>query len=240
MSRLWIIGDSFTGAASFPNKNWPQQVCDKFKGDSYIVKSKPSRDFQTILDIFLRNLKNISKDDFVILVVPALTRVRLPRFEKAWDIEHTNLTIPFKQDNSHFDYFIGASSYRKEAPELYSRLEEPLFELNHDDCSKLTQTTSIINASNASKENYIEILKSLKEYLPFEIFIWSWQNEIESDIVTNKKMIIEEIGFWHTLYDLYKETNGQEGSEGDVHFSPKMHKAFADYLIVKFPQFFNV
>jgi len=246
MSKLWIIGDSFTGFGNRPNKNWVQQVSDKFKGESFIVKSKPSRDFQTILDIFLRNLKNISKDDFVILVVPTLSRVRLPRYEKAWDIEYTNLKIEFETidtwegDNSHFDYFIGSKSYRKETPFLDFRLAEPFFELEDDEVDKMIQTTEIINDSDASKENYIEILKSLKEYLPFEIFIWSWNNEIESDIIINKNQIEKEIGFWHTIYDEWKETNGLVGTEGDHHFSKKMHNAFANYLINKFPQFFNV
>ena len=56
----------------------------------------------------------------------------------------------------------------------------------------------------------------------------------------NKNQIVDAIGFWHTLRDLYEETNGQDGKLGDAHWSLKTHKAFADYLIVKFPQFFNV
>jgi len=245
MSRLWIIGDSFTGSGQIPNKNWVDQLSDKFKGESFIVKSKPSRDFQTILDIFLRSLKNISKDDFVILVVPSLSRVRLPRYEKAWDIEYTNIKAQWGnndlwKDDNHFDYFMGSKSYRKEVTCLQSRLAEPFFELEDDEVDKMIQTTEIINASDASKENYIEILKSLKEYLPFEIFIWSWNNEIESDIIINKNQIEKEIGFWQTSFDEWIETNGLEGTKGDHHFSKKMHNAFANYLINKFPQFFNV
>jgi hypothetical protein len=239
MSKLWIIGDSFTGSLMAPKKAWTQQVSDKFKGDC-IVKSKPSRDFQTILDIFLRNLKDIKENDFVILTIPSLARIRLPRAIPARDIEHSNMNINFQSSNDYRDYFIGAWSYTKETDDMEYRLEEPLFEFTHEECIGKLQIQSIINSSLASKNNYIDILKSLIEYLPFKIFIWSWQNEINSDIITNKDKITEEIGFWHTLYDEWKETEGKSGTQGDHHFSEKMHNAFADYLIVKFPQFFNV
>ena len=66
MSKLWIIGDSFAGSGKIGEEAWTQQICSKFKGDEYYVSSKGGRDFQTILDIFLRNLKDIKKNDIVI------------------------------------------------------------------------------------------------------------------------------------------------------------------------------
>ena len=240
MSKLWIIGDSFTGSLPHPKKAWTQQICDKFKGNSYIVKSKPSRDIQTILDIFLRNIKDIKEDDFVILTIPSLARVRLPRNTPTRDVEHSNLNIDFESSKDYKDYFIGAWSYTKETDDIEYRLEEPLFELTHSDCIDKTEIQAIINSSNASKQNYIDIFDSLIKYLPFKIFIWSWQNEFNCDIITNKDTITDEIGFWHTLYDEWKESNGLNGTQGDHHFSEKMHKAFADYVIVKFPEFFNL
>ncbi len=237
MSKLWIIGDSFAGSGP---DSWVRQICLKFKGEKYYASSRGSRDFQTILDIFLRNLKNIQKDDFVILIIPSLSRIRLPLETPLTDVEHSNEFKLFEDKKNILDYFVGSHSYMKSNPEL--KLEYPLTNIEESTLKNETNNSiwPITNSSNASKKNYIEILKSLKEYLPFEIFIWSWENEIESDIVMNKNQIVDAIGFWHTLRQLYEETNGQDGHPGDSHWSPKTHRAFADYLIVKFPQFFNV
>lgn len=238
MSKLWIIGDSFSGSADNINfLSWAQILCKKFKGNNYYVSSRGSRDFQTIFDIFLRNIKNISTDDFVILVVPTLQRTRLPLKTPIKDIEETNQKI------LAIDYFIGAHSYNLENPD--KQLEEPLFGMDNDFILKkelgLTENLGMIcNSSKASINNWLDIIDSIKSYVPFQIFLWSWTDEIDSDLVENKSKIEKEIGYWHTLWNVWDETNGQSGRDGDSHFSPKMHKAFADYLIVKFPQFFNV
>lgn len=238
-NKLWIFGDSFANAGDKKKGelHWTQIVCNKFKGKEYQVSSKGSRDFQTILDIFLRNLKNISKDDFVILIIPSLGRVRLPLNKPTIDIEISSN----KESNwieSNIDYFMGHASYRNESKD--NLLESPLTGIDEFVLREKLQITSVINDSNASKNNYLEIIESLKSYLPFEIFIWSWDNEIESELVLNKKQITDIIGYWHTLRNLYEETNGECGKMGDAHFSPKMHSAFAEYLINKFPQYFNI
>lgn len=230
-NKLWIIGDSFSDFSD--NDKWTKIISNNFNGEANI-SSNGSRDFQTILDIFLKNLKNISKNDFVILIIPSLVRVRLP-------LKNSTLAINGNGNSElGFDYFIGATSYVKDSP--YCKLEHPLCDVDEFILASQVDNTiwSISNSSDASKKNYIEILESLKTYLPFEIFIWSWENEINSDIVMNKNQIIEEIGFWETLNDEWLNTNGIHGTANDLHWSTKTHKAFADYLIVKFPQFFNL
>ena len=236
-NKLWIFGDSFANSGNIIEGqiHWTNIVCDKFKGREYQVSSKGSRDFQTILDIFLRNLKNISKDDFVILIIPSIGRVRLPLQTPTLDVEITNKKNVME---CNVDYFMGQSSYRNGQPRC--ELEAPLTGIDEYVLMDKIKVSSIINASNASKNNYLEIIESLKSYLPFEIFVWSWDNQIESELVLNKKQITDIIGYWHTLKHVYEETNGEQGKVGDAHFSPKMHKAFADYLIVKFPQYFNI
>lgn len=235
-NKLWVFGDSFANSGDHTKgeMHWSQIVCDKFKGREYQVSSKGSRDFQTILDIFLRNLKNISKDDFVILIIPSLGRVRLPLETPTLDVEITNRENAME---CNVDYFMGQASYRNRHDKCV--LESPLTGIDEFILKENIEISSIINDSNASKNNYLEIIQSLKSYLPFEIFVWTWDNQIESELILNRNQITEIIGFWHTLRNLYEETNGIEGSIGDAHFSPKMHTAFADYLIVKFPQFFN-
>lgn len=232
-NKLWIIGDSF---ADDSDDCWTKIISNNFKGKTYI-STKGSRDFQTILDIFLKNLKNISADDFVILIIPTLIRVRLPLENPT----KTIIPIPIESNfETGYDYFIGANSYSKNSSEC--RLESPLCDLDEFILtSELNNTiSSITNSSEASKKNYLEILKCLNEYLPFKIFIWSWTDEFDSDLIMTKSKIKEKIGFWETINDEWIATNGKNGIKGDNHWSTKMHKAFADYLIVKFSQYFNL
>jgi hypothetical protein len=237
MSKLWIIGDSFTG---YDDGFWTEIITKKFKGKFYI-SSQGSRDYQTIMDIFLKNLKDISKDDLVILNIPVLERIRLPLKTPKIDVEFSNEYTTFETKKGILNYFIGNGNYQNvEGKEL----EEPLFGLEdaffEDHKSGLNNRLwSIVNSSNANKKNLSEIIKSIKSYVPFEFYVWSWDNELSGDFIENKDCITEKIGIWETLHTLWQKTNGLEGKRDDAHFSPKMHTAFADYLIVKFPKFFN-
>ena len=108
MNKLWIIGDSFTG---YDNGFWTEIVTKKCKGKFYI-SSHGSRDYQTVIDIFLRNLKNISKDDLVILTIPALERTRLPLKYPITDVEYSNEYIVESQKKEIKNYFIGTGNYQ--------------------------------------------------------------------------------------------------------------------------------
>ena len=247
--KIWIIGDSFTGSSPDRQSAWTEIVIEKFKGKNHHVSSKGSRDVQTIIDIFLRNLKNIKPEDLVILFLPTTARYRLPRIEPIVDVEKSNKLTTLKQKEEHLEFF----SHLKFSDDGKSVLEYPLglidetkwnfsppLEINPAEINfTYSDLLSLIASSNAMKNNLNEMLFSFKNYFPFEISIFSWTDEYDENCVIGKKQLTNEIGFWHTLKDLHKETNGQEGKLGDAHFSPKMHKAFADYVISKFPQFFN-
>jgi len=246
MSKLWIIGDSFTAAG---NDFWPRIICKKFKGN-YYVSSKGSRDVQTIIDIFLRNLKDIKPEDFVILFLPTTIRYRLPRIEPIIDIEMANIPTKFDIKKNHLEFF----SHLKVSDNGNSVLEYPLGLIdenkwNHTLPSQIKSSQinftyadvlNIIAGSSAMKNNLNEILFSFQNYFPFGLALFSWTDEYDENIVIGQKQLTKEIGFWHTLGDLYLETNGVNGSKHDAHWSLKTHKAFADYVLVKFPQFFNV
>jgi len=247
--KIWIIGDSFTGSSPDKQSAWTEIVIEKFKGKNHYVSSKGSRDVQTIIDIFLRNLKDIKPEDLVILFLPTTARHRLPRIEPIVDVEKSNKLITIEQKKEHLEFL----SHLKFTDDGKSVLEYPLglidetkWKFSSESQIKSGQINftysdllSLIASSNAMKNNLNEILSSFKNYFPFDITIFSWTDEYDENNVIGKKQLTNEIGFWHTLRNLYEETNGEEGKMGDAHFSPKMHKAFADYLIVKFPQFFN-
>lgn len=247
--KLWVIGDSFTGNYH-ETKSWVYQLHQCFIGKKIYSSSKGSRDVQTVIDIFLRNLKDINSNDFVILMIPPLSRYRIPRKEPEMDVElHSEFRLGW-QKMYHLDYFLG-NKYFSSANESIKLVEEPfdtIDKLNfyqqvdrNLDINNINTDTilSLINSSNANINNMNSILDSFKKYFPFKIFIMSWVDELDKDIVFTKSQIIEKIGFWHTHFDEWKESEGQKGKQGDGHWSEKMDTAIADYIIVNFPEYFS-
>lgn len=233
--KLWIIGDSFTGA--YPNA-WIFKVSDEFNGEYYYVSSKGSRDAQTIIDIFLRKLKLITSNDLVILFLPTFHRVRLPLLNPAIDVEHSNKYIKSVDIQKHLDYFIGSSMYVPSNE--YTKLEPPLEELlNSENYEFNLNLFKIINTSKASINNFSEIIKSLKSFFNFKLLVFSWTDEYDSNCVIGKSEITSNLGFWETLHDVWKETDGKQGKLGDHHWSNRTHESFANYIIQTNPEYFN-
>lgn len=237
-SKLWIIGDSFTGM--YPD-GWVQLLIENFKGNDFHVSSKGSRDVQSVLDIFLRNIKNIKDNDLVILFLPTLERGRLPLKNPTIDVEYSKTLNRYDDKKIHLDYFIGMESYQS-GVEL-KVLEEPLTDISEKDFEdsnfKLNYNlTKIVNFSSASKNNFEEIIQSLKSYLPFELLIYSWTDEWNIDEINTYSKIEKEIGLWESLHILYNKTNGADGKKDDFHWSHNMHQAFGNYIIKNNPKHF--
>lgn len=237
--KLWIIGDSFTG---IHDNSWPKLLINTFKGNDFYISSHGSRDIQTILDIFLRNLKEIKKDDLVILFLPTLNRFRLPLETPRTDVEFSKFLKVENEKRKHLDYFIGAHSYQ--LIDESKKLEEPLSKISEKDFANTNfplnyNLAQIVNASIASKNNFEEIIKSLKSYLPFRLMIFSWENEFDIEEIITRSKIEKEIGFWESLHMLYNKTNGEMGVADDFHWSNDMHRAFAHYIIVNNPEYFG-
>ena len=255
-SKLWIIGDSFAGIGHGLD-SWQWSIYESFIGNSIYCSSKGSRDVQTIIDIFLRNLKDIKKDDFVILVLPTMSRFRLPLKLPRYDVELAHSKkCGYGTTTNYVDYFAGNSFYTSVADDTNrfdAILEEPLnlfdykrFMIHNTDRmmrkdfqeTNIGSIISMINTSDASIKNMNEILKSFVQYFPFKLIMYSWTDEFDDSIVLSKSQIIEEIGFWHTFLDELRETNGKSGKD-DVHWSKKMDKAFSEYIIKEYSEYFK-
>lgn len=244
--KLWIIGDSFADLP-FGDECWGYILYKNFVGKYMHVSTKSSRDVQNIIDIFLRNLKNINNEDLVILFLPTLARHRLPLEFPTIDRCGTHLEDYTSKE--HLDYFVGGTMYEA-SKQNDKNLIELEFPLNQIELSILAtdkirnqfntgNIINLINSSNASINNTNEILKSLKSYLPFEFYIVSWTNELDDKVVDTKDIIKNKTGIWETLNDEYLKTDGVGGTMGDVHWTKNMHKLFANYVINKFTQFFE-
>lgn len=253
--KLWIIGDSFTG--TYPNA-WTFTICKKFIGEHYYVSSRGSRDIQTIFDIFLHKLHKIQPNDIVILFLPTLSRFRLPLETPYIDVEWSDDLSPNKISDLNMNSMIGNSAYTSIAKDIPSigdeewhkkqfTLEWPLnyinpkiFEPNPiDEEPNFGNISQMINASKASVNNWNRILKSVQSYVPFKLLCYSWTDEYHSDCVIGRSEITSNLGFWESLNDIWKETNGEHGIQGDHHWSTRMHESFADYIIQTNSEYFN-
>jgi hypothetical protein len=248
--KIWIIGDSFTmiDTGRYGQNSWPDICINHFKGNDCYLTSVGSRDIQTIFDIFLENLYRIKSDDFVILMLPTLTRFRLPLSNPFVNVSKSNIHHTSYNTNS----MISGVQYAAHAngqPIKNSRheLEWPLneidpmvFQPNEDTrYPNLANIMQMINSSKAFVNNWNSILKSIQLYVPFKLLYYSWENELDSSIVNTKDVITKDLGIWETLQDVYNNTNGEGGDRGDGHWSEDMNIKFAEHIIKSYPQHFS-
>jgi hypothetical protein len=248
--KLWIIGDSFTmrDENRYGENSWVE-ICSKaFKGGNYYVSSMGSRDIQTIFDIFLQNLHKIKPNDFVILMLPTLTRFRLPLANPYIDCAYTSDVLPVSSPNqTNFNSMIGDRMYTSSNLTNEKILESPLNQIDpkifvpNDNINSpnLANIMNLINSSKTMNDNWNSILKSIKSYVQFKLLYYSWTNELDASLVNTKDVITKDCGMWHTLHDEFTDTNGQTGIYFDVHWSNKMNEAFFKNIIKSYPQYFT-
>lgn len=257
-AKMWIFGDSFTGMY-YESESWYSILFKKFCGNDIYVSSDGSRDIQTVIDIFLKNLHNIKENDFVILMLPTINRFRLPLATPNRDVEHESKILKYYDNlfigNNRYSSIIELENVKNDNEfnkNFYNsiKLESPLCNINpkiFNDVKSIANTTdlsfyhiiSMINSSKASLTNYNQILKSFSLHFKFNLKIYSWTDELDSSVVDTKSIIIDKCGEWHTKNDVWKETNGEQGVRGDAHWSKKMDGLFAQMIIKEHPKYFN-
>lgn len=248
--KIWIIGDSFTmiDEGRYGKNSWPELCIKHFNGKAHYLSSVGSRDIQTVFDIFLENLYRIKSDDFVILMLPTLTRFRLPLANPFVNVSKSNIHHDFYNTNS----MIGGVQYVAHATgeamkNSRHELEWPLNEIDpmvfqpseNPKTPNLANIMQIINSSKAFANNWNLILKSIQSYVPFKLLYYSWENELDKSIVNTKDVITNDLGIWETLQDVYNNTNGERGDRGDGHWSEVMNIKFAEHIIKSYPQHFS-
>ena len=260
--KLWIIGDSFTmiDNDTYGNNSWPE-ICSKtFKDGNYYVSSMGSRDIQTVFDIFLENLHKIKPNDFVILMLPTLTRFRLPLANPYVDCTYTSDIRPDGTPiQTNFNSMIGnrmytGRMYTGEKNTITSSnltnenvLECPLNKIDpkifvpNDDIRypNLADIMNLINSSKVMAYNWNSILKSIQSYVSFKLIYYSWTNELDPLVVNTRDVITDRLGVWETLKGIWNKTNGEQGDKNDLHWSEDMNIRFAEDIIKSYPQYFD-
>jgi hypothetical protein len=255
--KLWIIGDSFTmrDIGRYGENSWVE-ICSKaFKDGNYYVSSMGSRDIQTVFDIFLENLHKIKPNDFVILMLPTLTRFRLPLANPYIDCVYTSDIGPGgNPKHTNFNSMIGDKMYTSIIDTITSvnltnekALEWPLNQIDpkmfvpNGDIRypNLADIMHLINSSKVMTNNWNSILKSIKSYAQFKLLCYSWTNELDPLVVNTRDIITDRLGVWETLKGVWNKTNGEKGDKNDLHWSEDMNIRFAEDIIKSYPQYFG-
>lgn len=217
MKKIIIIGDSFvefplgeeTHGSKKVTKTWVRLLNDNVKEYQLVVDGQPSRDIQTIIDKWILYLDKINSDDILIICVPTFHRTRLPLKKSNWSEIKT-------EDWLIINKFIGANFY-KEGDNNIDGFEYRNTE-NHFELIKFYE---VLNSSCSSITNHLEIMNSLKKITPCYTYLFSWDNIEYENEIEDRTVLINKIGYWETLNDIFEHTNGENGIYQDQHWSKK-------------------
>lgn len=225
--KILFIGDSFVdgfGDYLFDHEERPfgnfwidRGFTPYFLGDS-------SRDAQTILDIWVKYIPYLSANDLLVIILPFFGRTRLPRNEYVKTF--FNDKIP-----TFYNHFIGSKSYthKENFLEIWGN------EYNKEYFNKNLEVQELINGSNASILNYIEVINSLCKITQCKKIVHCWDyKKFDSDNIIYREEMTKLIGEWETGGQLYERTNGEQGIEGDIHWSDDMNIKFMNFLLKYF------
>ena len=231
MNKIIIIGDSFCGRMDWvvpqpnePKSFWPDVLKDKCINHQVIVDSFPSRDVQTIIENWIRVIKHLKEDDFLIICLPYFRRTRLPLLEDHYTQSKIN-------EDTLYTRFVGTPSYSNNYTSLEFWGQEYPWKYFQNELSH----QEIINTSISNQKTTIEVIESLIELTKCRTYVFSWDNmDIKSQKIEDKNVLKGNIGFWETHQDVFSSTDGRHGLEGDFHWSYKMNLHFGRYLLNKF------
>jgi hypothetical protein len=221
--KILFIGDSWV-TNLFNNYVWGTKCPIKSfwidEGFTPYFLGDPSRDTQTIIDLWIKCIPHLTPDDLLVIFLPVFNRTRLPLNEK----ESYPIMGDVTKVNSRFR---GAKSYNPK----FTFLEIWGNEYSYDYFSKKMETQELINGSNASILNYIEIIDSLCKITPCKKLVHCWDyKKHDSEVIVYRDEMTELVGMWETRAEIHRRTNGEQEMEGDSHWSDEMNLKFMDFL----------
>jgi len=224
MSKLYIIGDSFTRPCDYSKgfvpfyDDWCRLLQSYNPHLELLVDGRPSRDVQTIIDIWIKLLPQINDGDYLIICLPTFVRTRLPLMERYWETSNLNSNI--------INRFIGTSGYELYMSDLLDDIDGSIKSIRQLDYQ------SQINATKSSVVNQLEIIESLIKVSKSKTIVFSWDVvDYHFDWMLDKTTIEKGIGVpYETLHDVWIRTNGEKGMHGDGHWSGDYNKLFSVWM----------
>jgi hypothetical protein len=225
--KILFIGDSFVDGLDRGFNPEPNQSIHHFwneKGFLPFFLGSSSRSVQTILEIWTKYIPYLTTYDLLVIILPNFSRTRLPYKECRRLIKNPDLPV-------FNDYFIGSKSYTHK--ENFLEIWDNNYDNNYFD--KKLEIQELINGSNASILNYLEVIDSLCKMTKCKKIIHCWDyKKFDSDNIIYREEMTELIGTWDTRGQVYERTNGREGDKGDGHWSDDMNIKFMNFLIKYF------
>lgn len=224
MNKLYIIGDSFTRPCDYSkgfipfHHDWCRLLQSYNPHLELLVDGRPSRDVQTIIDIWIKTLPQLNDGDYLIICLPTFVRTRLPLTEKFWETSNLNDNI--------INRFIGTSGYELYMWDLLDDIDGSIESIRQLDYQ------SQINASKSSVVNQLEVIESLIKVSKSKTIVFSWDVvDYHFDWMLDKNVIEKGIGLpYETLHEVWVRTNGETGMHGDGHWSGEYNKLFSDWM----------
>lgn len=225
-NKIYILGDSFCHSYTNNDEFWPNRLVKSLKNEyELVVNSFPSRDVQTIIDNWIKLLKHIDKNDILIVCIPFFIRLRVPLDKKNW--------METKWDGGTLmDRFVTHHSWYQSDSQIIYVNGGPISKEKLNE--KVTFFEAMFFDNESVHKNYNEVIESLDKITNCKKYIFSWDDmKYKTDVIEYKSDITNKIG-WHTMHDVYVETNGLRGIYWDFHWSFEFQKTFAEYLFNKF------
>jgi len=215
--KIFFIGDSWvTNLLKFNNyvegTKCPIKSFWSNKGYSSYFLGDPSRDTQTVLDIWIKCIPHLTSDDLLVVFLPVFNRLRLPMNEKQNVCTLDNST---KINN----YFQGVNSYNPKFNflEIWGNQYDSYY------FNDKLEIQELINGSNASILNYIEVIESLYKITSCKKIVHCWDyKKHHSDVIIYREEMTELVGMWDT--------------RDDSHWSDDMNIEFMNFLF----KYFNI
>ena len=207
-NKILFIGDSWVTNLFLNEKEGPESTIHRYwvnNGYTPYFLGAPSRDTQTIIDIWIRYVNCLSENDLLVIFLPLFGRTRLP---------NKNYGNFLNGDIPRFNnYFSGTNSYNSK--ENFLEIWDNQF--NYEYFKDKLQTQELINGSDASILNYTEIVESLYKITPCKKIVHCWDyKKFHSDVIIYREEMTELIGDWET--------------RDDGHWSDEMNMKFMNFL----------
>jgi hypothetical protein len=229
MSCLHVIGDSFAGPCEYINginidtDYWVSILSQSMNNIKTNVNYAPSRDFQSVLDEWVKLLPYINKTDYLVIIFPAMVRSRLPLDSIDW-LKYTYINDDGINYN-RIERFIGTL-------EFWGK------DYTYEHYLNKLEYQEVINASEASKYSYLDIIDSLIKMTKCKVYMCTWDKFEYSELykfqIEDRTKLEYNLKYWETFNDVYIKTNGQSGKKKDDHWSFEMNRSIGNYIYNKF------
>lgn len=222
--KILFIGDSWVTNFFLNQTVWDEESSIKNfwvnEGFKPFFLGSPSRDTQSVLDIWTKHISYLTPDDLLVIFLPVFNRTRLPLEGKRALYVGDGLT-------KFNDHFVGSKSFNNK----FNSLEMWGNEYHYNFFNDKLEIQELINGSNASILNYIEVIEALYKLTPCKKIVHCWDyKKHDSGAIIYREEMTELLGAWETRGDIHVRTNGEKETEGDSHWSDEMNMKFMYFL----------